>query len=98
MKPDYTKSLEGATSEPLYDELGAPVWMALEEERVLRTSGKIGYIRCQHCAKVFRIVLVSRKVMPEYWEYCDPPFHLKHDGKACIGNTMLSIPEWEWET
>lgn len=30
--------------------------------------------------------------LPTTWDYGDPPAH------GCVGDTMSSIPEWEWES
>ena len=57
MKPNYTGLLQDAVSEPVNNRDGIPLWMSRAEEHERRIHGEIGYIKCQHCAKVFRVLM-----------------------------------------
>jgi hypothetical protein len=75
-----------------------------------RTVRQLGVIRCQHCGREFLVTIcrgwretkikgIREPILDliDSWEYLDPPFHRHEDGNTCIGNTMLSISQWEWQ-
>lgn len=98
MKPDYTEAAAKLDGEPVYNHLGIPTTVEGEEQR--RQDGEIGLIRCQACEREFKIVIVLGldPALPEEWHYGDPPFHYLDAEHAdpCVGNTMLSVSEWEF--
>jgi len=108
MKENYEDILSRLGKPDWWDWYGVPRYG--EPTRVPKHL--IGRIRCQHCAREFRVALVgvyihnssnieqvkdqpdwehfSHLALVEHWHYGDPPFH------DCIGDTMNSVPEWEW--
>ena len=107
MKLDYSDMLTDHGI-PIYNHLGIPCYLTVEDMAKYRAAGCIGAIRCQHCGKEFLIMSVwdvqenamgfRKPVMelPEHWDYGDPPFHYVGFHQPCIGNTMLSITEYEF--
>jgi hypothetical protein len=109
MKENYGDILERLGEPDWWDWYGVPRYG--EPTRV--PEHLMGRIRCQHCAREFRVALVgvyihdspniaqvkdqpdwehfSHLALVERWHYGDPPFH------NCVGDTMNSIPEWEWD-
>jgi hypothetical protein len=101
MKPDYTQMAARLDAGPVYNQLGIPI--ALEGEEQRRQNGEIGLIRCQACEREFKIMMAQGVLgldfaLPKGWEYGDPPFHYLDAERTdpCVGNTMLSIPEWQF--
>lgn len=112
MKPDYTYVTEAVGEPPEWWDLnGVPHFEPPDVPEEL--MGRIRCQRCGRVFEVCLATPVytsdtywndnvvrgeeGELQLVEGWAYHDPPFHHHEDGAPCAGNTMCSIPEYEWD-